>query len=102
MKPEPVIIKGDKGDDDQQLVILLMPAGKAIEAVGSHSGVFSRHPHIHYNRGFWEPYRGNFLWSNPSSPLPLHLLTVSLRPETFPLMERYISKGKNLKRQKEK
>jgi hypothetical protein len=41
-KPEPVIIKGD---DDQQFVILLMPAGKAIEAVGSNSGVFSRHPH---------------------------------------------------------
>ncbi|MDH5563008.1 MAG: hypothetical protein OEY91_05200 [Nitrospirota bacterium] len=37
--PEPVLMTGE---NDQQLVVLLMPDGKAMEAVGSFSGIISR------------------------------------------------------------
>ena len=40
--PEPLFMSGG---DDQPVVMLLLPEGKALQAVGSYSGVFSRHPH---------------------------------------------------------
>lgn len=40
--PEPLSMSGG---DDQHVVMLLLPEGKALQAVGSYSGVFSRHPH---------------------------------------------------------
>jgi hypothetical protein len=40
--PEPLSMSME---DDQHVVMLLLPDGKALQAVGSYSGVFSRHPH---------------------------------------------------------
>jgi hypothetical protein len=40
--PEPLSMSGG---DDQYVVMLLLPEGKSLQAVGSSSGVFSRHPH---------------------------------------------------------
>jgi hypothetical protein len=40
--PEPLFMSGG---DDQPVVMLLLPEGKSLQAVGSYSGVFPRHPH---------------------------------------------------------
>ena len=47
--PEPLSFPGD---EDQHVVILFLPNGKALQAVGSYSGVRTRG--VKLNRGFWK------------------------------------------------
>ena len=48
--PQPVSVSGE---EDQHVVMLLLPDGKAMQAVGSYSGVYSRHqqPSIKFRPG---------------------------------------------------